>query len=281
MTRCGDSARRPCYERVRACSTRVLMVVLRFLIPNSFTALSLLLGLASVTRSAVGDFELAAWMVLWGVLLDKLDGTAARLLKSSSGFGAQFDSFADFVVFGIAPAALFFYQLDALGFGFAGPAGGSAARGVLLVVAVSTYVLATAGRLARFNITDPPLGDRIFYGIPTTMVGGLVAAAYLTWLKYELAPSLLSYVPFALIVFSALMCSSLRLPKLKVRKSMAMNVFQFGNVICAYILVPLRLMPEYVLGLAVLYTVGGVVWCLLHPPVMPPEDDSIEHGATA
>jgi len=252
------------------------MVVLRFLVPNSFTALSLLLGLASVTRSAVGDFELAAWMVLWGVLLDKLDGTAARLLKASSGFGAQFDSFADFVVFGIAPAALFFYQLNAMGFGFAGDAGGGTGRGVLLVVSVSVYVLATAGRLARFNIAEPPLGDRIFYGLPTTLVGGLFAAVYLTWLKYELPPSLLGYVPFALMVFGVLMCSGVRLPKLKVRKSLAMNVFQFANVLLAYVLITLRLMPEYVVGLTIVYTVGGVSWLLLVPPEMPPADDSVE-----
>ena len=79
---------------------------LRFLVPNACTAFSMLLGLASVYASVNNQFDLAAWMVLWGVLLDKLDGTFARLLKASSGFGAQFDSFADFVSFGIAPAML-------------------------------------------------------------------------------------------------------------------------------------------------------------------------------
>jgi CDP-diacylglycerol--serine O-phosphatidyltransferase len=65
-------------------------------VPNGFTALSLLLGLGSVVKSAEGDFRLAAWMIPWGVLLDKLDGSAARLLDATSKFGVELDSFADF-----------------------------------------------------------------------------------------------------------------------------------------------------------------------------------------
>ena len=82
----------------------------KYFVPNAFTALSMLFGLASMTMSAAGNFQLAAWMILWGVLLDKLDGTAARLMHASSEFGVQFDSFADFVVFGIAPAGLFYFN---------------------------------------------------------------------------------------------------------------------------------------------------------------------------
>ena len=87
----------------------------KYFVPNGFTALSMLFGLASVATSAAAyvdhvagrpsadQFVLAAWMVCWGVLLDKLDGTSARLMKATSAFGVQFDSFADFVAFGIAP----------------------------------------------------------------------------------------------------------------------------------------------------------------------------------
>jgi len=77
---------------------------LRYLIPNGFTASSMALGITSAYLSAHDQFTLAAWMITWGVLLDKLDGSAARLFNASSDFGVQFDSFADFVIFGIAPA---------------------------------------------------------------------------------------------------------------------------------------------------------------------------------
>ena len=69
---------------------------LRYLIPNGFTAASMVLGVISAYLSAHDHFTLAAWMITWGVLLDKLDGSAARLFNASSGFGVQFDSFADF-----------------------------------------------------------------------------------------------------------------------------------------------------------------------------------------
>lgn len=233
---------------------------IRYVIPNAFTALSMLLGVTSITRSAVGDFTLAAWMILWGVLLDKLDGSAARLFRASSLFGVQFDSFADFIVFGIAPAALVYYQVSALG-------GGEGAPGLLLVFACGMYILATAGRLARFNITEPPMGDRIFYGIPTTLWGALLGSAYLTWHKYDLPVEIVRLSPLVLIAAGVLMVSSVRLPKLKKRKSLAFNIFQFGNVIAAYVLGPLMLLPEYLLTLAMTYTVVGVGYCLIHPPI--------------
>ena len=72
----------------------------RYIVPNGFTALSMLFGFASIAASAEGSYVIAAWMIVWGVLLDKLDGTAARLLDACSDFGMEFDSFADFVVFG-------------------------------------------------------------------------------------------------------------------------------------------------------------------------------------
>jgi CDP-diacylglycerol--serine O-phosphatidyltransferase len=227
---------------------------LRYVVPNSFTALSMLLGLASVTRSAAGDYRLAAWMILWGVLLDKLDGTAARALKASSQFGVQFDSFADFVVFGFAPAGLFFFRLR------------GEVPGPLLYAATGAFVLATCGRLARFNITTPPMGDRVFYGVPTTLVGALLGSAYLTWDKYALDPALLRLAPYALLVCAALMVSTVKLPKLVVRKSMVLNVLQFANVAFVYALGPLRLLPEYLFACALAYVLVGAGYYAVRPP---------------
>lgn len=141
----------------------------KYFVPNGFTALSMLCGLFSMTMSAAGNFEFAAWLVLWGVLLDKLDGTAARLIKASSAFGVQFDSFADFVVFGLAPAGLFFFKLASV---FEGQ------RRLLLLAACGIFVVATATRLARFNVSEPPGGDKIFYGIPTTLCGAFLASSF-------------------------------------------------------------------------------------------------------
>ena len=83
--------------------------VLRYTIPNSFTAASLLLGIASIVTTQLGGreyLELAGWMIVWCGLLDTMDGVAARVLKATSSFGAEFDSMADLVAFGVAPAIL-------------------------------------------------------------------------------------------------------------------------------------------------------------------------------
>jgi len=83
--------------------------VLRYTIPNSFTAASLLLGIASIVTTQLGGreyLELAGWMIVWCGLLDTMDGVAARILKATSSFGAEFDSMADLIAFGVAPAIL-------------------------------------------------------------------------------------------------------------------------------------------------------------------------------
>lgn len=80
----------------------------RYTIPNSVTALSLLLGIASIVTSQIGELEFAAWLIVWCGLLDTIDGVAARLLKATSNFGAEFDSMADLISFGVAPGVLIF-----------------------------------------------------------------------------------------------------------------------------------------------------------------------------
>ena len=76
---------------------------IRYVVPNAFTATSLLLGLGSIVAAQLGELELAGWMIVWCGLLDVCDGLAARLLNATSSFGAEFDSMADLVSFGVAP----------------------------------------------------------------------------------------------------------------------------------------------------------------------------------
>ena len=242
------------------------MVALKYAVPNGFTALSMLFGLSSVAMSASGNYTLAAWMILWGVLLDKLDGTAARLLDATSEFGMQFDSFADFVVFGIAPAGLFFFRLQTL------PAFDDGMGRIGLMAALGCYVVATSGRLARFNISSPPGGDKVFYGIPTTFCGAVLALAYLTWDKYGLDAQLLHAAPVLIVAAGFAMVSNIRLPKLKGRGNKLLHWFQIANIVAVYLLAPFKLMPEYMLFLCVLYLSVGGVWAALNPP-----EELLEH----
>lgn len=240
------------------------MPPLRYFAPNAVTALSLLFGLGSIASAVEGSFHLAAWFILWGALLDKLDGGVARLLKATSAFGVEFDSFADFVVFGIAPAALVYYRVLATGHlvGWPKP---------ILMMAAGLYVLGLGVRLARFNITTGG-GDTVFFGFPGTLLGSIIGSAFLTWEKYSGSEGLLKLGPAVLIVGALLMVSTVRLPKVKTRKNKVLNAFQLGNLAAAYIFAPLMLFPEYLLFISLLYSIVGAAWCFLHPEAVNPVD---------
>ncbi len=240
----------------------------RYLVPNGFTALSMVFGLSSIVASATGHFELAAWMILWGVLLDKLDGAAARLLGATSEFGVQLDSFADFVAFGIAPAALVYFLL-----GESGVWAGTLRP--LLLAGCALYVVATSARLARFNISEPPDGDQIFYGIPTTLAGATLGAFFLTAQIH--APGAVRALPVLLLVFGVSMVTNLRLPKLKRRRNRMVDTIQLANIAVVYAVTPLRLFPEYLFTLCMIYLTVGLAWGLTHPS----EDTTYETRSAA
>ena len=228
---------------------------LRYLVPNSFTAFSMALGVTSAYLSTQGEFTLAAWMITWGVLLDKLDGSAARLFNATSEFGVQFDSFADFVIFGLAPASLFYHWIG----------GNQSSYPILGGVIACFYVILTATRLAMFNISTPPGGDQYFFGLPTTLSGATLSTFFLStqiYLPELFTPSKLSEqtqlsLLVLLLFFSLMMVSRFILPKLKPRKSMAINAFQFVNIGLVYLLSPFQLYPEYLFVLCIIYIVVG------------------------
>ena len=134
------------------------------LVPNMFTVLALCAGLTSIRYALDGRFELAVALVVVAGVLDGLDGRSARLLKISSKLGAQLDSLADFLSFGVAPAMLVYLwslnQVPAFGWALA-----------LL------FATCCAMRLARFNTeledTDRPVWmSRFFTGMPAPAAAG-------------------------------------------------------------------------------------------------------------
>ena len=234
------------------------MIHLRYTIPNSFTALSLLLGISSIITTQLGDLELTAWIIVWCGLLDVLDGLSARLLKATSDFGAEFDSMADLVSFGVAPAVL---VLNA-GMQIGGVEYQSEQFWVLLV-AISVFALAGAMRLARFNLySDKPHGGW-FTGIPITAAGGgMVSSVVLVLLHHpDIAASLplRLYFPVFMFVLALLMISRLRFPKAVVRDNIAMNVFQGTLILGIYYCGITRSYPEYLLGVGTFILISGII----------------------
>lgn len=234
------------------------MGVLRYTIPNSLTALSLLLGLASIVTTQVGDLEFAGWLIVWCGLLDTLDGLAARLLKATSTFGAEFDSMADLVSFGVAPAMLVFNA----GLQIAGVDIDSGQFWVLLG-ACGAFVLAGAMRLARFNITSAKPSGGWFAGIPITAAGGgLVSSMIIVLIRYEdisAALPLHLYLPVLLFVLAILMVSRIRFPKAVLRKNTFINAFQIINIALIFYCGIFRVYPEYLFGIGVFLLIAGVI----------------------
>ncbi len=234
------------------------MGVLRYSIPNSYTALSLLLGLGSIVTTQVGDLEFAAWLIVWCGLLDTMDGVAARVLKATSSFGAEFDSMADLVSFGVAPAILVFN----LGLQYGGVELESGQFWVLLV-GCGVFVLAGAMRLARFNLTSETPHGGWFTGIPITAAGGgLLSSMVIVMIKYDDISTVLPlhlYLPVLMFILGILMVSNIRFPKVAVRKSMIINAFQFINIALIFICGIFRMFPEYLFGIGVFLMIAGPI----------------------
>jgi CDP-diacylglycerol--serine O-phosphatidyltransferase len=147
-------------------------VPVRMLVPNFFTLLGLCAGLTSIRMSIEGRWDVALAAIVFAAMLDGIDGRVARLLKASSRFGAELDSLADFVNFGVAPAILLFTWglVDIKSVGW---------------ICVMMFALASALRLARFNVAvdeeKPKWQSNFFTGMPTP------AAAIVVLLPFYLA----------------------------------------------------------------------------------------------
>jgi CDP-diacylglycerol--serine O-phosphatidyltransferase len=133
-------------------------IPLRMLVPNFFTVLSLCAGLTAIRMAVEQRFEMAITLIVVAALLDGVDGRLARALKAQSKFGAELDSLADFVNFGVAPAVLvFIWGLGGL------------PRGFGWIVAL-VFALAMGLRLARFNsmidVEKPKWEANYFTGMP-------------------------------------------------------------------------------------------------------------------
>jgi len=199
--------------------------ILRYTIPNSFTALSLLLGVGSIITTQLGDLQLAAWIIVWCGLLDVMDGVSARMLNATSNFGAEFDSMADLVSFGVAPAVLVLnagLQIGGIEY--------DSGQFWVLMVAVAVFVLAGAMRLARFNLSSEETPSGWFSGIPITAAGGgLISSIVLVLIYHDDVAAVLPlhlYLPVLMFVLALLMISRIRFPKARLRKSKFINVFQ-------------------------------------------------------
>lgn len=141
-----------------------------YILPNLFTTASLFAGFLSITMAFAGNFDDAAWAILFSALMDGLDGKVARLTGSASQFGVEYDSLADAIAFGVAPGVLAWaWQLHHFG--------------RLGLAAAFLFAACGALRLARFNVSVATTSKRFFIGLPIP-AGGCTFATFVLFLPH-------------------------------------------------------------------------------------------------
>jgi CDP-diacylglycerol---serine O-phosphatidyltransferase len=199
------------------------------LLPSLFTLGNMFCGYACVIYAMRGEYDTAAPFIGIAIVLDMLDGRIARLTGTASEFGLQFDSMADVISFGMAPAALTF-------------AWGLSSLGRLGWAAAFLFVTGAALRLARFNIQSASTDKRFFVGLPSPAAAGVLAAtvyAYpngLTNPRWSIPAIALVVVP-ALLMVSSIRYRSFKTFDLQSRRPFRILLF-FALLITAVVTHP-------------------------------------------
>jgi CDP-diacylglycerol--serine O-phosphatidyltransferase len=250
---------------------------LRYLAPNLVTGASVFFGMASLYMTTQGRWVEAAWFTVWSVVSDRLDGMVARAVKGASEFGVQLDSFADFLNFGVAPTVLSAVYLSQPGSPFA--EGGAR---VILLLSLALWFLAVVFRLARFNVVGgDPVCKHLFFGVPTTVMGGLFSAGFLALLKYGATPTGASLTlydepmllgsgglgmgiwkiwPAFMLTGALLMASTLRIVKPSISNGRALKIWGAIYVGAGYIAGGARRIPEFLVVLVFVYVGVSIIW---------------------
>ena len=168
-----------------------------YLIPTLFTVGNLFCGFSSIIFASRGAFSTAAVLIVLAGILDGLDGRIARLTGTTSEFGLEFDSLADIVSFGVAPAFLAYHwalrPLGRVGWLFA-----------------FLFVICAAMRLARFNIQTHAASKRYFAGLPSPPAAGVVATLAFAFPAPPAEPWVAALVGVAVVAVALLMVSRFR-----------------------------------------------------------------------
>lgn len=168
-----------------------------YLLPNLFTTGALFSGFYAIVVSMSGQFEAASIAIFTAMILDGLDGRVARLTNTTSAFGLQYDSLADMVSFGVAPAIV------ALNWGLE-------PLGKLAWGAAFAFAVCVALRLARFNTQAEFTDKRFFVGLASPAGAAVVAAVIWVWHDATVSYVMSLLAALALIFLGLLMVSNLK-----------------------------------------------------------------------
>lgn len=222
-----------------------------YVLPNLFTSASLFCGFYSVIASFKEYFLSSAVAILIAVVFDGLDGRIARLTHTTSKFGAEYDSIADVISFGIAPALLIYsWSLTIYGkWGW---------------IAAFLFVLCGALRLARYNIQIGIIESSVFNGLPIPAAASVVAT---TVIFFDYAgvegPFYNFFTILFVVILALLMVSSIKYYSFKDMKLLSRKPFTVFFVLVLLLIVVVA-EPEIMFFVLTLgYALSGPVWWLI------------------
>jgi CDP-diacylglycerol---serine O-phosphatidyltransferase len=207
-----------------------------YLLPNLFTAASIFTGFYAIALAMESSFELAAWFIFLALLFDGLDGRVARMTNTASHFGVEFDSLADIVAFGVAPALLLYLYV-----------GGSYGR--IGIVVSALFIIFGAVRLARFNVTTSRVEPSVFIGLPIPTAAIMISIAILLLERYEKFAGFKMFILPLALVLAILMVSNIRYPSFK---KMSFKTFHFNRFLILLIVVAMGVFVYPIEALAIL-----------------------------
>ncbi len=219
-----------------------------FLLPNLFTTAALFAGFYAIVQAMNGRFDHAAIAIFVAMVLDGLDGRVARLTKTQSAFGAEYDSLSDMVSFGAAPALVVYeWALRSMG--------------KLGWIAAFVYVAGAALRLARFNTMLEVADKRYFQGLPSPSAAALVAGFVWVIEDYAIDPETVRWAAWIITVFAGLtMVTNLKYYSFKtinLRRSVPFVVVFL--IVLFFVLVSYQ-PPIVLFGAFAVYAIAGYVW---------------------
>lgn len=229
-----------------------------YLLPNLFTTGGLFGGFFAIIAASQGRFEAACVAIFIAAILDGIDGRVARLTNTQTEFGVQYDSLADLVSFGMAPALVMYYwALSSLRLDGVTP-------GKIGWLTAFLYAACAALRLARFNSQVAQVDKRWFIGLASPAAAGLMASFVWTCTDLHLQGPQMRYVAIAITVISALlMVSRIRYSSFKGARGPKGDRVPFvGIVVALAVLIALVLdPPKLLLAAASVYALSGpVLW---------------------
>jgi CDP-diacylglycerol--serine O-phosphatidyltransferase len=220
-------------------------------LPNFITSGALFAGFYAIVQAMNGRFELAAMAIFCAMVLDGMDGRVARLTRTESEFGVEYDSLSDMVSFGAAPALVsYVWALQGMG--------------RLGWVAAFVYCLGAALRLARFNTQVEVADKRFFQGLPSPAAACLVAGLVWAMNEYQIEGKDIRWLAWGVTLFAGLTMVS-NVPfysgkDINLRKSVPFWVVVVIAFTIGIVISFASTLPELLFGLSVAYAISGYIF---------------------